>query len=341
MGVEGKITDTAKKIAFRKAVQSGYHAADDSFFAYGSYTLTSNEIVKASAVKKFGIIADDSGVFAAPTAAEYYGSNTEKVSVKDGLKLRNDNLVATGSAKADNPQYDTDEYGLKLTRKSQKSKVTGIWARGYVDLGDGIIVYTDPVYISSVSDYYTKDATKRPLGNDEFEKNVALDITKVKFGEGANKSSKMITLTTNNLYVKGLSSNVAIPQVGLVVDETGSLLTKDPVDGYKAKVIDGEYAADKRLVLDNGYKQGSFNNKTLQNQAQKFTYMQKPQVDADGDEIPLVIRPFVKLEIYGKEVTIYGKPVTNLVGGVATNVADDVQSGTLAYLDGTVTNLAN
>jgi hypothetical protein len=311
-----------EKTQFRKKVQSGYNADDDSFYMYGSYTIAKdNKVVSSDAVKQFGVIADTDGIFAAPTTAKPFGEDSQKNSVKDALKLRTDNVYAVGKADKANPVYDTDEYGLKIQRTSDRSRVTGVWTRAYVDLGDGVVVYTDPVYIASTSDYYTTKAANRvdvyPTATD-----LDLGIKAVNVAARPNQSNWIISI--NNLtgvalgMIRGIGSTTSVKKVGVVVDNTGSLLTKDPVaKTYSLKKIDGVDAADSRLILGAGYDQGAFNNKAP---GGELKFMLPYKYDADGDEIPFVAREFVTLNIFGKDVTIYGKPVTNIGDGTSGSI---------------------
>lgn len=266
---EAKENQSATVLAnktWRNDVQSGYNEKTAQYYVYGSYTLSADSNVKSSAVQGFGVVVDKKGAFAA---------NATVADVKNGLKLGKGFI----EGKSGSNKMDIDEYGAMI---NPQDSLTGVWVRAYVDLGNSLVVYTDPIYIDSVSKIYEKNKPSITYAKD----------------------SSKVSITVGGTAYNG--GNATVKQVGVVVDKSGSFLNKNANGEYTANwAVNPANASDKTygqtkantaLLIDKGYLQGK---KTVTNVS--YTAKVTPT-----NAIPVVARPYVIYTIYGKDVTVYG-----------------------------------
>ena len=277
---------------WRNGVQSGYDTKENMYYVYGSYTLEGNNLVKESAVQKFGVVVDKKGAFASPDS--YTGTAAEKLAkakatVAEGLVLGNGFIEGQGGSKL----MDIDEYGALI---KPADSVTGVWVRAYVNLGKAkksnkeLVVYTDPIYINSVSDYY---AGNTALANCA----IARDGDQI----------RKITLTP------GAITNATLKSEGVIVDTTGKYLKKnadgDYLTGNAAEFADGAAAkANTELLLGKNLLQGNGKGATYIATVNVETFISKA---GNRTDIPVVVRPYAVYTINDKDVTIYGDAIVD------------------------------
>jgi hypothetical protein len=300
-----------KNKTWRQQVQSGYDETTNNYYVYGSYTLEGNNLVKESAVQGFGVVVDKKGVFSAPTqingVTTGYTSDG-KTTVSDGLKLGNGFIE--GKAKKDSTTMDADEYGAMI---EPYNTVTGVWVRAYVDLGknansnQNLIVYTDPVYITDVSSYYSG----------------AINIPDPAIVWNAADKLNTITFAPNTQVVP----TGTFKRAGVIVDDTGMYLAKNADGDFIADNtanftdLDAYLAAYNEMLLGNGFIQGkktaaqiTTNNGLYFGTITPATFNLKNS--GTRTNIPVVVRPY---EVYalsnGTEVVIYGDVVVSADSG--------------------------
>jgi hypothetical protein len=285
---------------YRDKIKTGFDVNRGGFYVYGSYTLDENFTGKDTAVKQFGVVVDKSGKFtpdnAAPDANHEVGGKLktdDTVSVKKGLVLGK--KFIEGKAKANNGVYDADEYGALI---KPADGVSGVWVRAYVDLGNNLVVYTDPIYIESTSALYAANKPYMTFTNEN----------------GAGSKVKM------NVAVQNAAATVK--SVGVIYDNKGSLLGvnnnglfeenatwKTAFDG---NTVETANRAVSEMVLEkadaNGFgktKRAPKDGAALYSPTLSFTLNEKA-VDTGTGKYPFVIRPYVVYTINGNDVTVYG-----------------------------------
>jgi hypothetical protein len=310
---EAKTKDQAKAqyadnsdLAYMEEAKSGYWAEKNQFYAYAHYNFDKNSKVKDSAIQGFGVVLDKNGYVPAYDAT---AENAAEVMAKAKEVLipanKGKNGILSGLSK-DNPKMLKNEMGVAV---NPKDAVTGVWLRSFVDFGNGLIVYTDPVYIKSVSEQY---AACKPgvVGN-----------------KAANAAKINYTVTANAVVVKNGQSNSAaaavipkfkganavIKEAGVVVDKNGTLFKLNDDGKYTGWVDDikTKFIADNATA--NGYNKGKkgidINPATVGTPI--FTGHAFQVTNKSGNYIKTVARPFVVYTINGKDITIYGDPVAD------------------------------
>jgi hypothetical protein len=260
---------------WREDVTIGYNGKKGQYYVYGSYTLDAESNVKPNAVQAFGVVVDKNGTFA----------KTEDIqNVKDGLKIGKGFIEGKGGSN----KMDFDEYGALI---NPKDSITGVWVRCYVNLGNNLVVYTDPVYIDSQSDIYKNDANV----------SVATELSGVQVKSTVSSEASFTGATCK--------------YQGVIVDKTGKFLKKDVNGDYEEDefaAVDGDYiggAADaaQQMILGNGFIQG----KKAYNKDLPYSAKITPDTYAHSGtntktNIPVVVRPYAIYTINGVDVTIYG-----------------------------------
>jgi hypothetical protein len=193
--------------------------------------------------------------------------------ILENLKLGNKHTEGNFNPK--NPKLESNEYGANI---KPINTVTGIWVRGYVDLGNGLVVYTEPQFIEDVSTQYLE-------------------------GEFAGKLNAQIVTKTgaNNQYeVKFVNpvpanSEYEFVKVGAVVDKSEKFVRAAQTDVDAA--LKGNYY--KELVLGKGFNEGG--KKTA---VQNYT----GSITPDTGKL-IVARPYVTFKVNDEvgEITVYGE----------------------------------
>jgi hypothetical protein len=291
-------------LAYMEDAKSGYWAEKNQFYAYAHYNFDKNSKVKDSAIQGFGVVLDKNGYIPAYDAD---ADNAGEVMAKAKEVLipanKGKNGILSGISK-DNPKMLKNEMGVAV---NPKDAVTGVWLRSFVDFGNGLIVYTDPVYIKSVSEQYA-DCKPGVVGQ-----------------KAANAAKINYTLTANvvddnagdaAVVPKFKGANAVIKEAGVVVDKNGTLFKLDDDGKYTGFVDDitTKFIADNATA--NGYNKGKkgidINPATVGTTI--FTGHAFQVTNKSGNYIKTVARPFVVYTINGKDITIYGDPVVDTTG---------------------------
>lgn len=299
-------------LAYMEEARSGYWAEKNQFYAYAHYNFDKNSKVKDSAIQGFGVVLDKNGYIpalvdenglagAALVAAQ--AKNAEiQAKAKEVLIPANKgkNGILSGISK-DNPKMLKNEMGVAV---NPKDAVTGVWLRSFVDFGNGLIVYTDPVYIKSVSEQYA-------------------DCKPGVEGKKADNAAKINYTVTANAKGSGAAvipkfkgANAVIKEAGVVVDKNGTLFKLNDAGYYTGWVDDitTKFIADNATA--NGYNKGKkgidINPATADTKI--FTGHAFQVTNKSGNYIKTVARPFVVYTINGKDITIYGDPVPDETG---------------------------
>jgi hypothetical protein len=274
---------------WREDVTIGYNGKKGQYYVYGSYTLAEDSNVKPNAVQAFGVVVDKSGAFAAPVDPTNVTA-AELAKVKDGLKIGKGFIEGKGGSN----KMDFDEYGALV---NPKDSVTGAWVRCYVNLGNNLVVYTDPIYIQSQSAIYQTDA------------NISATLS-------SNGAGQVTALVDSNAIFTGANCKYQ----GVVVDKTGKFLTKNAQGDYVATfaAVDGEYIgglaeAAQQMIIGNGFIQGK-----KAYAAAGYSAKITPDTYAHSGtntktNIPVVVRPYAIYTINGVDVTIYGTPAIKYI----------------------------
>lgn len=99
--------------------------------------------------ERFGIILDKNGVV---PGAE--GEGAEKAYANAAAELKVDDKRFTTTTSSNSNFHGENAYGANIT---PKDVFTGVWVRPYVDFGNGLIVYAEPVYFNSFNEYFAKE----------------------------------------------------------------------------------------------------------------------------------------------------------------------------------------
>ncbi len=288
-------------LAYMDEARSGYRADKNQFYAYAHYNFDKNSKVRDSAIQGFGVVLDKNGYI---PAAEYNVDgeiNTESEAYKKAKEVlipanKGKNGILSGLSK-DNPKMLKNEMGVAV---NPKDAVTGVWLRSFVDFGNGLIVYTDPVYIKSVSEQYaackpTVECVKNPNA-------AKIDYTVKATG---------VVPTFNN-------KAATIKEAGLVVDKNGTLFKLNS-EGVSEGFVDD---ATTKLIAENaktyGYNKGKSTIDAIPSDNVIFKGHALQVTDKSGNYYKTVARPFVVYTINGIDVTIYGKLTSDVAGTVPT-----------------------
>jgi len=217
----GKLKKTDKSV-----VNCGYNPAKNSFCAYATFNDLDNagfgkdpeDTSKGVTVQGFGVVVDKSGILDAPTSASDTDAyaNAKKQLVADKSKG-----FVVGNYKPGNSKLADNEYTALI---GQVDSVTGIWVRAYIDLGNGLIVYSEPIYRSSVSDFYkVRKATSTP----EIENN----------GSGDYKLKVKIPAVTAPTIT---GKTPEISEVGILVEKNNKFKEMTDAEMNKAFVIENK-----------------------------------------------------------------------------------------------------
>jgi len=288
-------------LAYMDEARSGYRADKNQFYAYAHYNFDKNSKVRDSAIQGFGVVLDKNGYI---PAAKYDNAGniiTDSEAYKKAKEVlipanKGKNGILSGLSK-DNPKMLKNEMGVAV---NPKDAVTGVWLRSFVDFGNGLIVYTDPVYIKSVSEQYaackpTVECVKNPNA-------AKIDYTVKATG---------VVPTFNN-------KAATIKEAGLVVDKNGTLFKLNQNGEYTGFVDD----ATTKLIAENaktyGYNKGKSTIDAIPSNNVIFKGHALQVTDKSGNYYKTVARPFVVYTINGIDVTIYGNITSDVAGTVPT-----------------------
>lgn len=293
-------------LAYMEDAKSGYWAEKNQFYAYAHYNFDKNSKVKDSAIQGFGVVLDKNGYIPAYDAD---ADNAGEVMAKAKEVLipanKGKNGILSGISK-DNPKMLKNEMGVAV---NPKDAVTGVWLRSFVDFGNGLIVYTDPVYIKSVSEQYAacKPGVVGEKAANAAKINYTVTANAVVVKDGQSNSAAAAVIP------KFKGANAVIKEAGVVVDKNGTLFKLNDAGYYTGWVDDikTKFIADNATA--NGYNKGKkgidINPATVGTTI--FTGHAFQVTNKSGNYIKTVARPFVVYTINGKDITIYGDPVVD------------------------------
>lgn len=297
---QANLTDTQKKKAYNY-VNAGYDPLQNKFYAYATFTDLNSEGFKGTVleVSDFGVVVDNKGVIAKGTAS---------ATVKEKLVIGGDSKLVVGHYQKGNKNLAGDnEYTANI--KTYNS-VTGAWIRTYLDLGGGLIVYGEPIYVQSASDYFnTFNSNSAVIGTLEATAEGG-DSKKAVLNFAPNGNLSKVNTLITKAYTDAATSNkakdapeVTIVKTGVVLDKKGTLKQADGTkwgintDTSTAAATTLYPTADAELLLGNGFVEGK--------KTSGFTTYTGKVSPAAKD---LIVRNYVVYDIGGTEVTVYGAP---------------------------------
>jgi hypothetical protein len=201
-----------------EGIRSGYNPLTGKTYVYAYFTdLKTAGFPEGSVldVKDFGVVVDNKGLV------------KEQEDAKKVL-IANDKAVLTGHYKKDSTKLQTNEYAANV---KHVDGVTGVWARPYVDLGGGLIVYGDADYFESDTEYFNSLVGGKAV---KMEASYSKDTGRATFA-----------IDEDDCKIPEIDAEVKLAKVGVVADKEGSLATaKDDAE------------RNAKLILNKGYKQG-------------------------------------------------------------------------------------
>jgi hypothetical protein len=292
---KGATKDELAEKTWRNDVRSGYNLKKNAMYVYASYTLAENAKLKDDAIQAFGFVADRKGTFAAKGVGDADEQAKNYAAVKKGLKINSG--FSEGRSVKNNPYMDRDEVGANVV---PINATTGVWVRAFVDYGDDIVVYTDPIYIEDISTQFAQTAALIP------------EITGMAYDNNIRKEVMYVGSAFDGELVDDDGEEAVVSKIGVVVDTKGSFLQFQDNDneGYnydwdedKVKTIwqdlIAENAASKKFTVggkapkDNEY--GQYYATVTEERGKKDMI------------IPAVARPYIVYTIYGMDIVVYGE----------------------------------
>jgi hypothetical protein len=285
------------KATWRQDVESGYNEATGKYYVYASYNLSEDTEVKADAVQEFGFVADKAGAISLVGANNY-----EEAQAIVAEKLLIGKNFTEGRAQKNSKTMDPDEVGANV---SPVNSVTGVWVRSFVDFGNNLVVYTDPVYIASVSEQYTGYKPQ-------------LDIVNA---DDSDDGKRHFEVKLNNIPDNSDDTEATVKKVGVVIDENASFFQLDKdTNSYNPLENADPYST---LIIDNALAKSFIaNGKAPASGAVKYEGTLLPKVtkySGGQADVPVVARAYVTYAINGVNVTIYSDPI------VSINTQDDAE----------------
>lgn len=264
-------------------IMSGYNPLTGKTYLYANFTDLEKLNKKANSnleVSNFGVVVDKNGLVTDAASAK------EKLVVDYDYK-KNNNPIITGQYSKTNTQLKVNEYAANV---APVDGVTGVWARPYLDLGDGFVVYGDAVYFESATEFFKDQREEnngvysRPVLANNLNLPTILDdvskFTNDQIENGEQYSNYLNRLTAKlrinqtsdkhddiaNCVVKNKEkfSSAELVKVGVVVDKYGKLnnSTTGEVDmnlAYKTLVA-GKLDESGNKIFASGAKASGFDN---------------------------------------------------------------------------------
>lgn len=227
---------TATPALIMANVKSGYNTAENKFYVYTRYVdLQKAGFTNVAEVADFGIVADRSGAIDAPAAD--VATPEEIASVKNTLKVGNG--FVEGHYNKNNTVLGVNEYAASVNIGNSD---TGLWVRSYIDLGNGLVIYNDPMYIKSASEYYGVGCAGTL--KTEWEKKDANNYARLVFTQNELAPSRITTATTGFAAKAGIDAkNIEVVKTGVVADKN-NLLNKPNKMVLGSDFIDGVHKGD-------------------------------------------------------------------------------------------------
>ncbi len=256
---------TSNETLIKANVKSGYNTAENKFYVYSRYVdLETAGFTGVAQVADFGIVADREGDIA---------PGTDPVEVKKALKKETAKVV--GHYNKNNAVLKENEYAASI---KLGNAATGCWIRTYVDLGNGLVIYNDPIYINSASKYY---------GND-----VAGTLSDTKWEIRKGNDPRLVFTHSNaaNDRIDAFVAKAGVSKADVEVVRTGVVADKN-------NLLDKE----NKMVLGSGFIDGEHRGKFSTAYSAKLT---------PNDTNNVSVRTYTIYKIKGAvkdvEVTVYG-----------------------------------
>jgi hypothetical protein len=284
--------------------KTGYNVVENKFYAYTSYVdLETAGFTNVAQVADFGVVVDRNAAIIAPANGKTYATMAaaDKATVDKALRLNATKGLVIGHYKKDNPVLKENEYAASI---KLGNAATGCWVRPYLDLGNDLVIYADPVYIPSASEYYGVAAAgnlNTVWENDSYQR---LIFTQ---GEKANERIAGVVAKYNaaipNTSEQIEAKDVEIVKTGVIADKK-NLLKKPVVErtatngsGTKYYELDPAAPFNTQMVLGAGFIDG----KKSSDFGAVYTAKLSPK-----DTNDVSVRTYTVYNIKGVEVTVYG-----------------------------------
>lgn len=275
---EADLTDAQRKdIATKvKLIKGGYDPSKNRYYAYATFEdLETAGFGDVLQVTDFGVVLDSQGNIPADD-----GTDELKEEVKKTMLISNKKLKV-GHYSKDNKVLKYNEFAANI---KPKDSVTGIWVRPYLDLGNDLIVYGDPQYVTDVSSYFngvnnegaTFDAVPQVTATWRCETNnqdipvydgsVSLNGTKDKYSDALTAvEGKVKAVPAANKD----TTTVTLVKVGTIADKYEALYTLNDKgeaaydDAAKKAYYTGLQAVDATKAKAAGFNYGTKSGATV------------------------------------------------------------------------------
>ena len=299
LGEDGKAIRKAELTAaqaktLKKTMQytkTGYNVVENKFYAYTSYVdLETAGFTNVAQVADFGVVVDRNAAIAA---------NADAATVDKALRIGATKGLVVGHYKKDNPVLKENEYAAAI---KLGNAATGCWVRPYIDLGNDLVIYADPVYIPSASEYYgvaaagnlntvwENDSYQRLIFTQDMAANTRINGVVAKYNAAIPNTSAQIE-----------AKDVEIVKTGVIADKKNLLNKpteeKTATNGIKYTVLDATAPFNTQMVLGAGFIDG----KKSSDFGAVYTAKLSPK-----DTNDVSVRTYTVYNIKGVEVTVYG-----------------------------------
>jgi CTP-dependent riboflavin kinase len=260
--------------SWRKDVKAGFNEKTGSYNVYSYFNLKTTQAshLKQDDIKRFGYAVDATGDIKDATDA--------------AKRLKFDAGFTEGFASKNNPVMASDEAGASIFAKSS---VCDVYVRTGVDFGKGIVVYTDPIKLDSVSKQFTVKPT-------------------LAFADITSKTGKFGMFVTSDVPTLA-DPDATLVRTGVIADFSGSFLKCDKATGAYSLIEDAQVNA--KLTLENAGKNKYLIGKedfTDETYGECDAY-KTPSTDSRLLQIPAVVRSFSIYKINGQEIAVYSDPM--------------------------------
>jgi hypothetical protein len=291
------------------SVTTGYNVTENKFYAYTSYIdLETAGFTDVAQVADFGVVVDRNAAIIAPATTYEAMSAEDKATVDKALRLNATKGLVVGHYKKDNPVLKENEYAASI---KLGNAATGCWVRPYLDLGNGLVIYADPIYIKSASEYYGEAVAGVAETKWETEKRERLIIEQTKF------ANQRIADFAEKAGVD--PSKVEVVKTGVVADKNNKLKkpvieTEATISKTKYYVLDPAAPFNTSMILGSGYIDGK---KTENFGTEKYLGKISPKGTND-----ISYRTYTIFKVGDVEVTVYGPVKTYEYSAKAERVVE-------------------
>lgn len=311
---------------------AGYDKSKNRYMAYAYYKEIDTAKVKAK-VNDFGVVIAKAGQFDRAGVSITDPDRT----VEDDLKINKKDALGLGvghNNKAPGAVLKQEEYGAKIEPGFNDQ---GVWINAYLDLGNGLVVYTPCEYYESVSEFYSgldvndqrgaldnqhdwegtfdledlNDTAIDADANDDIVHNPRVEDGKEtkpgKVETTYDAANGEFTFEFNNTVPRN-SRDYRFVKNGVIVSNDESLVQRDTFGpNHEYTIYRLRADADSKLVLNNGYIEG-------ENGPDPENYDYKGNIDRNGNNVQ-VVRAYQQFKTKeGITVTVYGDITINYFG---------------------------